>query len=139
MCCVQQVSICFDAYEGGNNWETFGERLEKLPPIAQVCRQIRQEILPMYCDLQRFEAYADVDKERAHTPALAQKLHAWLVYIGPEYARLIKHLAIKMPLPQCMCSWRDQYCGNDCGAWIRSLLKMSGPTSSCRISASRRQ
>lgn len=64
---------------------------------------MREETLPMYYGQSAFVAYVDIDRQSESTRT--SRLHEWLQIIGPQSARLVKDLIIKIPLPESSCMW----------------------------------
>jgi hypothetical protein len=123
------------------------------PPITQVSRQVRAETTPIHYGQHTFVAYVDtewhaiydwedsreVQETKWHTKdgrymdwlfedPLTVPLHKWLKRIGTHQASLIKHLLIRLVMPDAICTWKGKaFCKKqDCGEWH--------PTTSAQVS-----
>ncbi|KAK4613334.1 hypothetical protein CLAFUW4_08977 [Fulvia fulva] len=125
----------------GNRMRKFKPEVptSRVPDIARVPRQIRQEVLSLHYGLNTFSVHVDSRNIKAphHSrgmprESIAAKAHKWLQHIGPQSAALIRDLAIVIPLSMDECTCRGKCIrGGRCRAWhlpgpegVARLLKL---------------
>lgn len=121
--CIQNAAIL----DNNHNFFHFGNCIngepdynetrqkDAMPPsLAQVCRRIRNETLPIFYGQKTFTAYVNTRYMPTFKPGTMAGVTRWLRCVGTDQVPLIKHLRIRLPLVshcviRCQCVRRCHF------------------------------